>query len=150
MAVPARRLRPAPPARRPGPPGRRSPSSGRRPAGRRTSIRRRPVRGRVPFGLFALLLVGALVVGLTVAQTLVSQTTFRIQELERQTVELDGEYDALRLRAARLSSPERISTAAHRAGLVVPERVEILVVPKAERRPGKEEERVLALSEDPG
>jgi cell division protein FtsL len=82
------------------------------------------------------MVVGAMVVALTAAQTLVSQSSFRLQELERQAAELEGEYGSLRLRAAHLSSPKRIAAAAERSGLILPERVEVLVVP-GPGRPGQ-------------
>jgi cell division protein FtsL len=93
--------------------------------------RLRVVRGtagarRVPFVLFAAVIVAALVLALTSAQALVAQGAFRMSELQHRVDRLEVEHDLLRLRAARVSSPERIAAAAKRAGLVPRAQVEVL------------------------
>jgi cell division protein FtsL len=67
------------------------------------------------------LLIGALVVGIVTLQAMVSQTAFRMQDLQAQAKALQQEYGQQTLEVARLSSPERIAAAAHRAGLVLPD-----------------------------
>ena len=63
---------------------------------------------------------------LTSVQALLSQGAYRLSSLGRQAQQLEVESDFLRLKLARLSSPERVAAAARRSGLVTPERVEIL------------------------
>jgi hypothetical protein len=70
--------------------------------------------------------VVGLLLMLTSVQALVAQGAFRLSSLASQAEQLELESDFLRLRLARLSSPERLTAAARRSGLVTPERVEIL------------------------
>ncbi|MGH2692612.1 MAG: hypothetical protein ACRDHM_08935 [Actinomycetota bacterium] len=72
------------------------------------------------------MLVASLVLMLTSVQALLAQGAFRLSTLGEQAEQLEQESDFLRLRLARLSSPERVAAAARRSGLVTPERVEIL------------------------
>lgn len=122
MAVAARRLeevarrRPATRTRRPSP------------AGRRATARHTPRARRLPFLLFALVVVSAMVLLLASAQALVAQSAFHIAELRDRVDRIENDHSRLRLDAARLSSPERIVRTARRAGLVLPDRVEILAV----------------------
>ncbi|HZA60278.1 MAG TPA: hypothetical protein VE754_01175 [Actinomycetota bacterium] len=97
---------------------------------------RRPARDarRIPFSLLVLCLVASLVVGLVAAQTFVAQDSFRLSELTRTTERLEEEYGRLRVRAAELSSPDRIVAAARRAGLVLPKQVEIVRLPPVRGR----------------
>lgn len=67
------------------------------------------------------------------AQALVTQGAFRRAELEKKAEELEEEHGRLRLRVAQLSAPERVIRAARKAGLVLPERIEILAVDPADR-----------------
>ncbi|HEX9891640.1 MAG TPA: hypothetical protein VGB28_06215 [Actinomycetota bacterium] len=114
MAVAARRLEAAHP----------------RIAVRRPARTRRRARSQgVPFGLFALIAVAAVIVGLVAAQAIVAQDSFRLAELGRTAARLEEDYGRLRLEAAKLSSPERIATAARKAGLVVPEDVQMVSLP---------------------
>jgi hypothetical protein len=73
-----------------------------------------------------------------------------VAELTARAERLEGGYGRLRLHLAELSSPDRIATAARRAGLVLPEEVEILRLPAARTRPldpPVEPDTVLALKE---
>ncbi|HEX6208581.1 MAG TPA: cell division protein FtsL, partial [Actinomycetota bacterium] len=97
-----------------------------RPAGRRAPARH--ARKRLPFLLFSLVVVSAMIVLLVSAQAIVAQSAFRITELRERVDVIENEHAQLRLEAARLSSPERIMRAARDAGLVLPDRVEILAV----------------------
>jgi cell division protein FtsL len=119
MAVPARRL----PNGRPTQSRRLVPVPRRRPA---TNRRR---RRRVPFLLFSLVLVAATLVGLVSAQALVAQDSFRVADLSAEAERLEASYGRLRLEVAELSAPDRIVAAARKAGLVLPEEVEILRLP---------------------
>ena len=110
MAVPARRAEEL--------------SRGRRPPLR--VVRRRRASRRLPFVLLAGALLVGLVLLLTSAQALVAQGAFRLSELNQRVERLATQNDMLRLRVARVSSPERIANAARRAGLVVPTQVEVL------------------------
>jgi cell division protein FtsL len=86
------------------------------------------------------------------AQALLAQGTFQVEELERREKRLEQEQAALRLQIAELSSPERISRTAREAGLVLPERIEILTVP-GERAPdasASEPPGTLAIEPVPG
>ena len=98
------------------------------PLGGRAAVMPMPVGRvrRVPFALFSVIVVAALVLLMTSAQALVAQGAFRISDLQRQTETLSVETDLLRLRVARLASPERVADAGREAGLVLPERVEVL------------------------
>lgn len=121
MAVPARRLPNAPPT-----PSRRPASvPRRRPAARRPLRRKR----RVPFLLFSLVMVAATLIGLVSAQALVAQDSFRVADLSAEAERLEASYGRLRLEVAELSAPDRIAAAARKAGLVLPEEVEILRLP---------------------
>jgi hypothetical protein len=71
-------------------------------------------------------LVASLLLMLTSVQALLAQGAYRLSSLGRQAQQLEVESDFLRLKLARLSSPERVAAAARRSGLVTPERVEIL------------------------
>jgi cell division protein FtsL len=75
-------------------------------------------------------MVAATVVGLVSAQALVAQDSFRVAVLSAQAKQLEARYGRLRLEVAELSSPDRIAAAARKAGLVLPEEVEILRLPK--------------------
>lgn len=102
------------------------------PLARRARPRLRPVgrpaarRRRLPFLFLSVVLVATLVLTLTSVQALLAQGAFRLNTLDRQAERLELESDLLRLRLARLSSPERLAAAARRHGLVKPARVEIL------------------------
>lgn len=98
----------------------------RRPPVTRSRRRPRVRRRRVPFALLSVVLVASFILTLTSAQALLSQGAFRLSELGRHAEQLELQSDFLRLRVARLSSPERVAAAARRNGLVTPERVEIL------------------------
>jgi hypothetical protein len=65
--------------------------------------------------------VGALVVGIVTLQALVSQTSFRMQDLQARTRTLQQQYGERTLTVARLSSPDRIASAARHAGFVLPD-----------------------------
>lgn len=119
MAVPAPKV----PKARPIAPVRRA-----RPAPRPIHRRR-----RVPFLLFSLLMVAATVVGLVSAQALVAQESFRIADLSAEADRLEASYGRLRLEVAELSAPDRIVEAARKAGLVLPEEVEVLRLPAVGR-----------------
>ena len=120
MAVPARRVPEARPSR-----GKRPASMPRRPAAPRSIPRKR----RVPFLLFSLVMMAATLVGLVTAQALVAQDSFRIADLSEEASRLEASYGQLRLEAAELSAPDRIVAAARKAGLVLPEEVEVLRLP---------------------
>jgi cell division protein FtsL len=122
MAVPARRL----PTGRPSDRRRLESVPRRRSAAPRPTRRRR----RVPFLLFSLVMVAATVVGLVSAQAMVAQDSFRIADLSAKAERLEGSYGRLRLEVAELSAPDRIVAAARKAGLVLPEEVEILRLPQ--------------------
>jgi hypothetical protein len=95
---------------------------------RRAGARR---HGRLPFLLFSLVLVAGLVMALVSAQVLVTQGSFRLTELTERAERLEVDVDVLRLRSARMASPERVARAARRAGLRLPRRVEVLAPPGA-------------------
>ena len=82
----------------------------------------------MPFAAFALLMTAAMVVLLVAAQALVAQGSFRLSSLSRQATELAEGNVALRARVAELDTPGRIESAARRGGLVLPERMELLVL----------------------
>ena len=65
---------------------------------------------------------------LVTAQALVAQGSFRLSALSREARALEARTEALRARVAWLSAPGRIETQARRAGLVLPRRIELLVV----------------------
>jgi hypothetical protein len=123
VAVPARRIR------QPSPRPRLRPVEGGSRRSRRRSPRRRGRSLRsVPFAAFALLMTAAMVVLLVAAQALVAQGSFRLSSLSREATELAEGNVALRARVAELETPGRIESAARRGGLVLPERLELLVL----------------------
>jgi hypothetical protein len=121
VAVPARRARQLPPSR---PRPRLAPVPTHRSAARRL---RKP--RRAAFLLFSLLVVAGLVMALASGQALVAQGSFRLTALSDQVERLEVEVDLLRLRAARMASPNRVAAAARKAGLREPRRVEVLAEP---------------------
>ncbi|MGH2546047.1 MAG: hypothetical protein ACRDHJ_04130 [Actinomycetota bacterium] len=116
MAVAARRAEALPRPTRPPRP--------RRP----TAVRRLPLRRgrRIPFLLVAGLVVAAMLIVLASAQAIVAQGAFQLSDLSDRAQQLEAEADRLRLRVARLSTPDRIAAAGRRAGLASPTQVEIL------------------------
>jgi cell division protein FtsL len=116
VAIPARRAEVLP---RPAPPPRHR---------RSAAVRRLPRRRgrRIPFVLVAGLVVAAMLIVLASAQAIVAQGAFQLSDLSDRAQQLDAEADRLRLRVARLSTPDRIAAAGRRAGLASPTRVEIL------------------------
>jgi hypothetical protein len=82
----------------------------------------------VPFAALALLVTAAMVVLLVAAQALVAQGSFRLSSLSREATELAEGNLSLRARVAELSTLGRIESAARRGGLVLPERLELLVL----------------------
>jgi len=98
-----------------------------RPRPRLRAVPRPRARRRgLPFLLLSAALVAGLLLMLTSVQALLAQGAFRLSTLGQQAEKLELESDFLRLRVARLSSPERVAAAARRSGLVTPERIEIL------------------------
>jgi hypothetical protein len=91
-------------------------------------VRRLPRRRgrRVPFAMVAAAVVAALLIVLAGAQAIVSQGAFQLSELTDRAQRLEAESDRLRLRVARLSTPDRIVAAGRRAGLGMPTQVETL------------------------
>jgi hypothetical protein len=123
MAVPARRIRHQPPRPRLVPV-----EDGSRRSRRVSPRRRGRPRGSAPFVLFALVVTAVMVTILATAQALVAQGSFRLSELTRRADELEARTSALQGRVATLSVPGRIEAAARRQGLVVPKRIELIVV----------------------
>jgi hypothetical protein len=122
VAVPERRIRQSPP--RP----RLVPVDGSHRSRRRSPRRRGRSRRSVPFAAFALVVTAAMVMLVVAAQALVAQGSFRLSELAREAGELEALTGTLGLKAAQLSDPGRIEAAARRGGLVLPERIELLVL----------------------
>jgi cell division protein FtsL len=108
------------------------PHAQRLPAPRPSRPRLRPVRRpaarrrTLPFLLLSAVLVVGLILTLTSVQALLAQGAFRLSTLGAQAEKLETEGDMLRLKLARLSSPERVAAAARRSGLVEPGQIEIL------------------------
>jgi cell division protein FtsL len=82
----------------------------------------------VHFAAFALLVTAVMVTLLVAAQALVAQGSFRLSALSREASRLRNENGELAVRVAQLSVAERIAAAARRSGLVLPERMERLVL----------------------
>jgi cell division protein FtsL len=76
--------------------------------------------------MVAAAVVAALLIVLAGAQAIVSQGAFQLSELTDRAQRLEAEADRLRLRVARLSTPDRIVAAGRRAGLGMPTQVETL------------------------
>jgi cell division protein FtsL len=98
-------------------------------------------------------MVAATVVGLVSAQAMVAQDSFRIADLSAEAERLEGSYGRLRLEVAELSAPDRIVAAARKAGLVLPEEVEILRLPAVTGRSDESDVQggpALALKGVPG
>jgi cell division protein FtsL len=66
-------------------------------------------------------IVGAMIFCVVSLQALVSQTSFRMQNLDRQSSQLRQSYGELKLEVAQLSAPGRISREAKRLGLRLPD-----------------------------
>jgi hypothetical protein len=80
----------------------------------------------MPFVLLSVVLVTCMVLLLTGVQVLMAQGSFQLSELSDRAQQLEVERDLLRLRLARLSSPDRVARAGGQVGLVLPEQVEVL------------------------
>ena len=114
----------ASPARRPGP----SKRTASRPTASKSGRRLRhlqavkPARSRrLPFLIASFVIVGAMIFCVVSLQALVSQTSFRMQNLDRQSSQLRQSYGELKLEVAQLSAPGRISREAKRLGLRLPD-----------------------------
>ena len=81
---------------------------------------------RIPFGLVVAAVLTALLIVLAGAQAIVAQGAFRLSDLHDRAQRLEAEADRLRLRVARLSTPDRIAAVGRRAGLGRPTHVETL------------------------
>jgi len=143
--------RPASPARTPARPVRRRPASARpgasptsraKPAKKarlrvvRPAQRRR--RSRAPLLMLFGLIVAGLLVGIVTLQAFVAQQSFRMQDLQERTRELQLQYGELKAQAAALSAPSRVAAAAQRHGMVLPDasQVQTLRVPGIDPPPG--------------
>jgi cell division protein FtsL len=89
--------------------------------------RRRPPAVRV-WLVLAATVVGAFFL-LISSRIALDDTAFLLEKVERQTAAEESRYWQLRLEAARLQSPERITEAAVEMGMVFPETVRTIEVP---------------------
>ena len=71
------------------------------------------------------LVVAGLLVGIVTLQALVAQQSFRMQDLQERTRDLQLQYGELKARAAALSAPARVAAAARRQGMVLPDASQI-------------------------
>ncbi|MGH2733617.1 MAG: hypothetical protein ACRDJG_11910 [Actinomycetota bacterium] len=81
------------------------------------------------FALVCSLIVGASVLGLVVLNVLVAQSSFRLGDLRARVEEEEARSRRLHYEVSAGESPAKLAEAAHRLGLVIPERQEILVGP---------------------
>jgi cell division protein FtsL len=92
-----------------------------------TPPQRRARRGsHAAFWLFSGVLVAGLVMGVVALNALVVNTTYRLQSLETHHRAVSDEGADLRIEAARLSSPSRISEWATGVGMVLPATDEVV------------------------
>lgn len=68
----------------------------------------------------ALMVVSAVFFGLVLLNIQVAQVSFRLADLQRQSVELETEHRRLRFEVARSESPEKIVEMGRSLGLVAP------------------------------
>ena len=92
----------------------------------------RPARGRRRSRAPLLILSGAIIAGLLVGivslQALVAQQSFRMQDLQGRTQQLQLQYGELKARAAALSAPSRVAAAARRQGMVLPDASQVQTI----------------------
>jgi hypothetical protein len=87
------------------------------------------IRPSLPFALLCSLIVGASILGLVVLNVLVAQSSFRLGDLKAKVEEEKARSRKLHYDVSAGESPARLAEAAHRLGLVIPERQETLVGP---------------------
>jgi cell division protein FtsL len=131
MSVPARTLRsPAPqPTRAPQPA--REPSPRPRPStAPQTRARTRTRRWHHPaFFLFAGIVVSVLVMGVVALNAMLVQTTYRMQTVRQQVVDLSQQQVQLADQVASLSSPENVARWAKLHGLTMPKPGDTIILP---------------------
>jgi hypothetical protein len=86
-------------------------------------------RPSLPFALLCSLIVGASILGLVVLNVLVAQSSFKLGDLKARVEEEEARSHKLHYEVSAGESPAHLAEAAHRLGLVIPERQEILVGP---------------------
>ncbi len=86
-------------------------------------------RPSLPFALICALIVGASILGLVVLNVLVAQSSFRLGDLKARVEEEKARSRKLHYEVSAGESPANLAEAAHRLGLVIPERQETLVGP---------------------
>jgi cell division protein FtsL len=130
LALPDRTARPdtsAPPARTP---------ATRPPTDPPSRPRRRARGGLHPtFMVFASVVIVVLVLGVVTMNALFAQTAFAVHSTQTRVTELAKQHDVLATDVARLSSPSRIAEWAEHFGMVLPDDVVILRVPRFGRIP---------------
>ena len=106
-----------------------------------------PSRRRLPVG--GLLLVAAVVVaaflGLVWSRTALDRAAFDLQEIEFQLQVEEARYWDLRLDAARLQDPGRITDLAEEMGMVYPDQVRTIVVSGVDGSAGDANDRWVDL-----
>jgi cell division protein FtsL len=110
-----------------GPRGSAAPARSPAPARTKTPTRAHPARTPA-FWLLTSVVVTAMVVGVVSLSALAVQTSFRADALRAQIDELADRQQVLTEQVAALSSPARIASWAHRAGMQVPDHVVVLRV----------------------
>lgn len=133
MSVPARTLPSPAPAPRParGPQPRVEPSPRPRPStAPKTRTRARARRWHHPaFFLFAGIVVSVLVMGVVALNAMLVQTTYRMQTVRQQELDLSQQQVQLTDEAASLSSPENVARWARLHGLTMPQPGDTIILP---------------------
>jgi cell division protein FtsL len=88
--------------------------------------------------LFSAALISALIFGFVAINALLVQTTYRMQTVQREVMDLQGDQKVLVNQVATLSSPIRVAAwaQAHRMVMPGPGETVILAVPDAAARSG--------------
>lgn len=115
-----------------------------RPAGRALSVVRRKDRRLVKRGttrrmapamVVATILIAATTFGVLLAQVVLAQSGFKMQQLREEVAKADEKHARLVLRAAKLSSAERIERVAiEELGMVFPEQTPEYIVANVKTR----------------
>lgn len=91
-------------------------------------IRRRRARRLAPAVAIGAIFVGAAIFTVLIMQVSLAQTGFKMAEMREEILKAEGEHAKLVLKAAKLSSKERIERVAiDRLGLIAPEEVNYIV-----------------------
>jgi len=84
------------------------------------------------FLVFSAVVVTAIITAAVSLSAMIVQASFRVEELEARIVELADREEVLTIDVAELSSPSRVARWADDRGMVMPDEVVILTIPRGD------------------